>query len=114
MTINLIQPGHTGQTQRASFMAALSLAETLLSETTAIPTSLSIEATPWSASTPTIRAYFHHDPAAVRKFAEQFLLEVAVSAVSDRSVQTEASGRRDGVVVQAWALVRAEDEEMAA
>ncbi|TXS78648.1 hypothetical protein [Streptomyces sp. sk2.1] len=114
MTINFIRPGVTGQTQRASFMAALSLAETLLAETTAIPTHLHVEATEWSPMTPTVRAYFHHDPAAVREFANQFFLEVADSVRADGLVQTEASGRRDGIAVQAWALVRVEDEEMAA
>jgi hypothetical protein len=114
VTINLIQPGDTGQTLRDSYMSALSLAETLLSETTAIPTSLQVEATPWSPAMPIIRAYFHHDPTAVREFAGQFLLEVADSVRSDGFVQTEASGQRDGVAVQAWALVTAEDEGLAA
>lgn len=108
MTIDFTRPDTTSFTQRNSFMAALSLTETLLSETTAVPTSVDIQSAHWSPEEPVIRIYFHDDPAGAREFAGQFFLEVTDTVRPDRSVYTEASGQRDGVAVQAWALLSAE------
>ncbi|ARF75710.1 hypothetical protein B7C62_28225 [Kitasatospora albolonga] len=95
-------------TQRHSYMAALSLAETLLSETTALPTDFIVSAADWEPGAPSIRFYFHDTPGLVREFAAQFSLEVAVRPAGSGGEYTEASGFRDGVRVRAWALLSAE------
>ncbi|MGW1814253.1 hypothetical protein ACWCQM_11905 [Streptomyces sp. NPDC002125] len=108
MSINLTRPTSTGPVQRNSYMAALSLAETLLSETTAVPTSVNVEASHFAPATPLIKVYFHRDPAAVLRFAAQFGLVVSVEKHLNGGEYTEANAERDGVKVQAWALLTAE------
>ncbi|QQZ56896.1 hypothetical protein IFE09_27245 [Streptomyces microflavus] len=107
MTHNSTVRPDTSVVQRHSYMAALSLAETLLSETTALPTDFTVSAAEWEPGAPSVRVYFHDDPDAVREFAAQFLLEVVVRPHGSGGEYTEASGHRDGVQVQAWALLSA-------
>ena len=109
MSINLTRPTSTGSVQRTSYMAALSLAETLLSEAKAVPTHVNVEATHFAPNDPIIKFYFHNAPAAVREFAEQFNLTVKVEEYPNGGEYTEANAERDGVKVQAWALLTAEN-----
>ncbi|WP_405391113.1 hypothetical protein OG596_26600 [Streptomyces sp. NBC_01102] len=108
MTINFTRKPDTGSVQRTSYMAAFSLAETLLSETTAVPTSVNVEAAHFAPAAPLIKVYFHHDSAAVREFAAQFSLVVKVEEFPEGQQYTEANSERHGVKIQAWALLNAE------
>lgn len=98
----------TSVIQRHGYMAALSLTETLLSEATALPTNVDIQVADFDPEAPSIRLYFHDTPESVWEFAAQFLLEVAVRPHGSGGEYTEATGFRDGVRVQAWALLSAE------
>ncbi|WP_329163964.1 hypothetical protein OHB49_29050 [Streptomyces sp. NBC_01717] len=99
----------TGTVPRNSYMAALSLAETILSESTVIPSSFVIEVTEHAPADPIIRFYFHRDPAAVAEFADERWMNVSTETRNDGSVYTEAQGApRRGVRVTAWALMPAE------
>ncbi|MGW1463889.1 hypothetical protein ACWCPT_05975 [Streptomyces sp. NPDC002308] len=115
MTINFTRPTGTSSVQRTSYMAALSLTETLLSETTAVPTSVAVEVAHFAPSSPIIKLYFHHNPDGVREFAAQFGLTVTVEEHPSGGEYTEANTKRDdGVMVQAWALLTAESIAAAA
>ncbi|MGW9249709.1 hypothetical protein [Streptomyces badius] len=109
MTIDFTRPSDTSSMQRNSFMTALSLVETLMSETTAVPTHVNVEAAHFAPNDPIIKFYFHNDPAAVREFAEQFSLTVKVEEYPRGGEYTEANAERDGVKIQAWALLAAEE-----
>jgi hypothetical protein len=89
--------------QRRSYMAALSLAETIMSETSVVPAEFSIVAYPWAPAKPELRFYFHRDVEALRKFRDEQSLTESSTPQSDGSVHVEAS-RDDvrGVRVVAW------------
>lgn len=91
--------------QRNSFMAALSLAEQLMSETTALPTDFTVAAHPWTPNEPELRFYFHHDVAGLRQFRDDQMLTETMTTREDGSVYVEAT-REDvrGVRVVAWTL----------
>ncbi|WP_327246589.1 hypothetical protein [Streptomyces sp. NBC_01320] len=100
----------TDTARRNSYMAALSLAETILSESTVIPSSFVIEVMEHAPTEPTIRFYFHRDPAAVAEFADERWMNVTTKTHDDGAVYTEAQGAPcRGVRVTAWALTSAED-----
>ncbi|MFJ4837118.1 hypothetical protein [Streptomyces sp. NPDC088746] len=109
MSINLTRPTSTASVQRSSFMAALSLAETLLSETTTVPTHVNVEAAHFAPNDPIIKFYFHCNPAGAREFAKQFGLTVKVEEHPAGGEYTEANAQRDGVKIQAWALLITEN-----
>ncbi|MFD4855065.1 hypothetical protein [Streptomyces atratus] len=97
-----------GVVPRISYMAALSLAETIISESTVIPSSFVIEVLEHAPTEPVIRFYFHRNPAAVREFADECWMGVTTETRADGSVFTEARGTdRRGVLVTAWSLMPA-------
>ena len=91
--------------RRRSFMAALSLAETIMSETGAMPTDFSVVAYPWAPAAPELRFYFHHDVPGLRQFRDEQMLTESMSTREDGSTYIEAT-REDvaGVRVVAWTL----------
>ncbi|MFB8035911.1 hypothetical protein ACFC5Z_23770 [Streptomyces sp. NPDC056004] len=98
-----------GVFQRVSYMTALSLAETIVSESTVMPTSFGIEAPKHAPTEPTIKLYFHRDPIAVAEFADERWMDVTTETRDDGSVYTEARGGLcRGVLVTAWTLMPAE------
>ncbi|MCI4143016.1 hypothetical protein [Streptomyces sp. MMS20-AI2-20] len=94
--------------QRQSYMAALSLAETIMSETNVLPADFAIVAYPWAPTRPELRFYFHRDVPALRQFRDEQMLTESMTTRDDGSVHIEAS-RDDvrGVRVVAWTLTRA-------
>lgn len=98
----------SSQTQRASFTAALSVAEALLIGAPVLPTSVEIQAYPWTPDSPAVVVYFHDEPDSVRQFAAQFEMPATDTTRPDGSVYTEATGLLCGVQVRAWALLSAE------
>lgn len=91
--------------QRRNYMAALSLAEQIMSETTVLPTSLDVQVHAWSPLAPELRFYFHRDPEALRQFAAEQQLVESVTTRDDGSVYIEAARQiEQGVRVVAWTL----------
>ncbi|GAQ52123.1 hypothetical protein [Streptomyces acidiscabies] len=91
--------------QRNSYMAALSLAEQIMSETTALPTNFDVSVHRWSPNQPELRFYFHLDLPGLRAFRDEQALTESVKTREDGSVYIEAV-REDvrGVRVTAWTL----------
>lgn len=101
--------------QRNSYMAALSLAEHIMSETGALPTDFTVASRPWEPGTPELRFYFHHDVSGLRQFRDDQKLTESVETRANGSVYIEAV-REDvrGVRVVAWTLTDAEASVVAA
>lgn len=95
-------------TQRASFTAALSVADALLVGTPVLPTSMELQSYPWTPDDPAVVVYFHDQPDSVHAFAAQFEMTATDTTLPDGSVRTEATGLVCGVQVRAWALLSAE------
>lgn len=99
----------TDSVRRGSYMAALSLAEQIMSETTALPTDFQVAARPWTPDVPELRFYFHRDLPGLRQFRDDQWLTETREDREDGSVYIEAT-REDvrGVRVVAWVLLPAE------
>lgn len=94
--------------QRNSYMAALSLAEQMISEAQTLPTEFTITSQPWSPTEPKISFYFHDDIPGLRQFRDDQMLTERMETRDDGSVFIEAT--RDGVRgvrVAAWTLTPA-------
>lgn len=91
--------------QRSSYMAALSLAEQIMSVTAVLPTDFRVVVHSWSPSAPELSFYFHRDPVSLREFAAAQGLVESETVRGDGSVYVEAT-REDarGVRVVAWTL----------
>ncbi|WP_028814462.1 hypothetical protein [Streptomyces flavidovirens] len=110
MTIDLTAPAmpDSSLTRRMNYMTALALAETILSESTVIPTNFTIQCPDFAPDEPSIQFYFHQDPAAVAVFADEQSMTVDTRTHGSGDQFTEASGELvRGVKVTAWALVSA-------
>ncbi|MFJ5259129.1 hypothetical protein ACIQAC_01460 [Streptomyces sp. NPDC088387] len=93
--------------QRRNYMAALSLAERLISETDMLPTSIDVLVHPWRPGAPQLRFYFHQDVPGLRKFRDdQMLTETREDRTN--SVYLEATRDFEGVSVVAWTLLDAD------
>lgn len=90
--------------QRNSYMAALSLAETLVSQTATLPSSFEIRAFPWASDAAELRFYFHLDVPGLRQFRDDQMLTERMETRADGSVYCEATRDMDGVRVVAWTL----------
>lgn len=113
MTINLTHPTDTEPdvttVRRANYMTALSLAEQILSETTAIPTNFSVATPHYAPDEPSLRFHFHRNPDALREFATERSMSVTTTIQDNGYEYTEATGALcRGVRVEAWSLVSAE------
>ncbi|MFI8865305.1 hypothetical protein ACIGNW_00075 [Streptomyces sp. NPDC053707] len=104
----------SSQTQRASFTAALSVAEALLAGSPVLPSSVELQVYPWTPATPAVVVYFHDEPDSVRQFAGRFELVATDTTRPDGAVHTEASGLLCGVQVRAWSLLSAEQVKASA
>lgn len=94
--------------RRNSYMAALSLAEQIMSETAALPTEFTVAVRPWAPAEPELRFYFHRDVAGLRQFRDDQVLTESTETQENGSVYIEAA-RDDvrGVRVVAWTLLDA-------
>jgi hypothetical protein len=94
--------------QRRNYMAALSLAEQIMSETAKLPTSFDIRVPAFAPNEPELRFYFHRDVPGLRQFRDdQMLTETREDRAN--SVYIEATRDDvDGVRVVAWTLLDAD------
>ncbi|UUU21673.1 hypothetical protein [Streptomyces sp. DSM 40750] len=94
--------------QRGSYMAALSLAEQILSKSSTLPTNLDVTVHPWAPKQPELRFYFHRDVPSLRQFRDDQMLTESMVTRENGSVYIEAV-REDvrGVRVVAWTLTDA-------
>jgi hypothetical protein len=101
--------------QRASYFAALSVAEQIMSVTTVLPTSVDVQVYPWSPAAPQVSFHFHRDVESMRMFAAEQQLSVSEVTRGNGAVYTEAV-RLDarGVRVVAWTLSEAAPPAVAA
>lgn len=97
-------PATTDIVQRNSYMAALSMAEIVMSQTTTLPTKFEVITFPWAADAPVLRFYFHLDVPGMRQFRDEQMLTERMETRADGSVYCEATGDMDGVRVVAWTL----------
>lgn len=95
--------------RRSSYMAALALAEQIMSETLAMPTDFTVQVHSWTPREPELRFYFHRDLPLLRKFTVEQWLSESVDERADGSVYVESKGECRGVRVVAWTLLGAED-----
>lgn len=109
MTTEITQtPTDTGiSLQCRNYMAALSLAEQLISETDTLPAAVEINVHPWAPGAPEIRFYFHHDVQGLRRFRDDQMLTETRTDRPD-SVYLEATRDFEGVRVVAWTLLDAD------
>lgn len=108
-------PSSKDSMRRNNYMAALSLAETIMSETLALPTNFDVNVYPWAPNSPELRFYFHHDVAGLRQFRDEQMLTESAKEREDGSIYIEAV-REDveGVRVVAWTLSDAKPSAVAA
>ncbi|WP_328436990.1 hypothetical protein OHA71_06715 [Streptomyces sp. NBC_00444] len=101
--------------QRKNYMAALSLAERLMSETPVMPTEIVVHVSQWASGTPEIRVYFHRDAAALRTFADWQWMDVVTTEQENGSIRVAAKGglSLEGVRVTAHTLLPAASSETA-
>lgn len=116
MTTETTEPEQTtdDSTQRNSFMAALSVAEQLISESATLPTSFQVNVPTWVADAPEVRFYFHLDVPGMRQFRDDQMLTERMETREDGSVYCEASRNVDGVRVVAWTLTNPQSEDTTA
>lgn len=110
-----LAPQPVDSMRRSSYMAALSLAEQIISETTTLPTDFQVAVKPWAPDKPELRFYFHRDIPGLRQFRDDQMLTESMETGQDGSVHIEAT-RNDvrGVRVVAWTLIPAEAPAVAA
>lgn len=110
-----LAPQTVADVRRKSYMAALSLAEQIMSETLAIPSDFKVEVPQWAPNEPELRFYFHRDVPGLRQFRDDQMLTESMTQRADGSVYVEAS-REDvrGVRVVAWTLTSAANSAVAA
>lgn len=108
MSTQITDPEQQDLTQRDGFIAALAASEHFISTFPVLPNSIDVRCYPWHP-VPEISPYFHHQPDAVREFAECFGGSVSECAQDDR-VLTEARGEVNGVAFRAWSLTAAQSE----
>lgn len=101
--------------RRESYMAALSLAETIMSESLVMPTDFTVAVHSWAPKGPELRFYFHRDVPGLRQFRDNQMLTESTETREDGSVYIEAV-REDvrGVRVVAWTLTDANASAVAA
>ncbi|THA78381.1 hypothetical protein E6R60_05710 [Streptomyces sp. A0642] len=101
--------------RRDAYMHALSVSEQLMSSTPVLPTAMRVDMAPWNDG-PTILWSFHRDRDAVASFAAHFGISVTERPHDDEGTSTYVSttGVIDGVQVEAYALVDAAPEQVAA
>jgi len=106
VTTQITEPAQSAEdsTQRNSYMAALSLAETLISQTATLPTNFEVRVFPWTADAPELRFYFHMDIPGLRQFRDDQMLTETMTTRKDGSIHIEAARDMDGVRVVAWTL----------
>lgn len=95
---------HPNIAQRNSYMAALSLAEQMISEAQALPTEFTITSQPWTPTEPRLSFYFHDDIPGLRQFRDDQMLTESMETRNDGSVYVEAVREVCGVRVAAWTL----------
>lgn len=101
--------------RRDAYMAALAASEQMMSSTPVLPTTTNVDMAPWCDG-PTIRWSFHRDRTAVATLAAHFGVSVTERPHDDEGTTTYVSttGAIDGVQFEAYALVEAAPEQVAA
>ena len=113
-TTELSAPSIT-DVRRSNYMAALSLAEQIMSETTVMPTDFKVTVYSFAPNDPEISFYFHRDVASLQQFAGERGLTVSVEPRETGSVYHEAAGQAvRGVRVTAWSLISNDEAAVAA
>ncbi|WP_405794051.1 hypothetical protein [Streptomyces sp. NBC_01506] len=115
MTIQITAPAaqDVATIQRRNYRTALALASHIMSESAVVPTDFTIAVHDFAPDEPTIRFYFHRDPAAVAEFADERWMGVTTEVRDDGSVLTEARGGLcRGVLVTAWTLMPADGSDV--
>lgn len=110
-----LAPQSVDSVSRNSYMAALSLAEQIMSESHALPHDFRVTVHPWAPAAPELSFYFHRDIPGLRQFRDDQMLTETMVKREDGSVYIEAT-RDDvrGVRVVAWTLSDAEVQAVAA
>lgn len=99
-----------------NYMAALSLAEQIVSDCTGtLPTSFEVIVHPWAPTQPELRFYFHRDVPGMRQFRDDQMLTETMHPRENGAVYCEAV-RADvrGVRVVAWTLTDPKSSAVAA
>ena len=99
-----------------NYMAALSLAEQIISDCTGtLPTSFKVLVHPWAPNEPELRFYFHRDVPGMRQFRDDQMLTETMQPRENGAVYCEAV-RADvrGVRVIAWTLTDPKSSAVAA
>jgi len=100
----------TDSVRRGNYMAALSLAERIMSESSALPTNFTVSVTHFAPNEPELCFYFHHDLAGLRKFRDEQSLSESKEDRDHGRVFVGAKGVSvDGVRIAAWTLLDAEE-----
>ncbi|MFI1889880.1 hypothetical protein [Streptomyces jumonjinensis] len=86
-------------------MAALAVAEHIISTSPVIPAEIEARCRPWAVSQLTIVLHFFDSPEAVRAFAAAFGLAVADRVAGDGVSEVQAEGVVNGCEVQAWCRI---------
>lgn len=107
-------PAATDLVQRNGYMAALSLAEQLISEMTALPHDFTMTVPKWAPTMPQISFYFHKDLPGLRQFRDAQDLTESTEIHKDSSLYIEATRNIRGVRVVAWTLTGAPESAVAA
>lgn len=105
-----LAPQPVDSAQRSSYMKALSLAEQIMSETSALPTNFIVAVPHYAPDQPGICFYFHHDLAGLRQFRDDQWLSETREDRDNGWVYFEVKGAAlGGVSVSAWTLLDAEE-----
>ncbi|MFJ6667483.1 hypothetical protein [Streptomyces sp. NPDC091383] len=100
--------------RRTRFLAASALVGQILADSPAVPTDYSVSVSQWVIGKTEVSFYFHHDSAALARFAEEFLMSVSEEDRGEGGLYKEARKQVRDVTVKAWTLFPAGASEVAA
>ncbi|WP_367139774.1 MULTISPECIES: hypothetical protein [Streptomyces] len=106
MSSQSIEQPPTAEVQRRGHLAALAVAEHLLSISPIMPTDVTTKCAPYEIDKPSLDLHFHKSPEGVRALASVLGAEVTAAphSESDHRLFTSMETVVSGVPVRAWAL----------
>lgn len=106
MSTQSIEQPPTAEAQRRGHMAALSVAQQIITISPIVPNHVKATCEDFAADEPSVDVYFHRCPSAVEQLAEVLGAEVTTKPSSEEDPQpfTSMVAVMAGVPVQAWTL----------
>ncbi|MFI0915212.1 hypothetical protein [Streptomyces abikoensis] len=110
-TDRIEQPSPDDETQRSGHMAALSVAEHIVSISPIVPNDVRAHCADFAPDQPSLDVYFHHCVEGVEQLAKALAGQAVAGpfSESDPRLHVEALLSHSGVPIRAWTLLPAGD-----